>query len=259
MADTVDTGLLPRTYFKAPRVPFDFRGVAIAIIGYLVYWAGGLLLSWIFGKPDVPGAFLTAATSLFAPIPYLGQVIPTFLHQVFSVQPGLNLADYSFWHFLVGGIWFFGVWSFFGQAIHRIVSLRIARDEGLTLLEAFKFSTKNWVTVLLAPVIIGVAIAFFYFCNFLAGVAISIPVLGQILALILIPLTAISTLLILLIALGGIFGLPLIGAAAAWERNGSLDAISRTFLSAPIFGLSDLVELTAPVIVAACFPMARRC
>ena len=35
--------------------------------------------------------------------------------------------------------------------------------------------------------------------------------------------------LITLIAIGGVLGLPLVGAAAAWERNGSLDAISRAF------------------------------
>lgn len=34
------------------------------------------------------------------------------------------------------------------------------------------------------------------------------------------------------------------------------DAICRSVFLAPIFGLSDLVELTAPVIVASCFPMA---
>jgi TRAP-type C4-dicarboxylate transport system permease small subunit len=34
------------------------------------------------------------------------------------------------------------------------------------------------------------------------------------------------------------------------------DAISRSIASAPIFGLSDLVELTAPIIVASCFPIA---
>jgi hypothetical protein len=33
----------------------------------------------------------------------------------------------------------------------------------------------------------------------------------------------------LLIALGGVLGFPLVGAAAAWEKNGSLDAISRAF------------------------------
>ncbi len=228
MADTVDTGLLPRTYFKAPRVPFDFRGVAIAVAGYLVYWIGGHLLGWIFGGKDVVGAFLAAAAQIFEGVPFLGRVIGDFLQSVFSVGSG-QLADTGFWHAFVGGIWFFAVWSFFGQAIHRIVSLRIARDEGLTLMEAFRFSVRNWVTVILAPVIIAVAIAFFYGCNALAGFFISIPIIGQLLALILLPLATISTLLILLIALGGVFGLPLIGAAAAWERNGSLDAISRAF------------------------------
>ncbi len=95
--------------------------------------------------------------------------------------------------------------------------------------QAFAFSAKNWVTVLLAPVIIAVTMGFFYGCDALAGVIISIPWVGQILALILVPLAMISTLLILLIGIGGIFGLPLIGAAAAWERNGTLDAISRAF------------------------------
>lgn len=35
-----------------------------------------------------------------------------------------------------------------------------------------------------------------------------------------------------------------------------LDALSRTFFNAPIYGLSDLVEILAPVIVASCFPTA---
>ena len=31
MADSYDAGLLPRTYFRAPRVPFDFRAGMIAV------------------------------------------------------------------------------------------------------------------------------------------------------------------------------------------------------------------------------------
>ncbi len=224
MADTLDTGLLPRTYFKAPRVPFDFRGVAIAIIGYLVFWLGG----WQIG--DLPGAFLASVIDLFKGLPFLGDAIGDFFYEVFGVARAPNAyADFTFWQKLLGAVWFFAVWSFFGQAIHRIASLRIARDEGLSLPEAFKFSVKNWPTVLLVPVIIGGAMAFFYGCNALGGLVASVPWVGQLFGLIIIPLATISTLLILLIALGGIFGLPLIGAAAAWERNGSLDAISRAF------------------------------
>ncbi|MHC5011014.1 MAG: hypothetical protein ACYTG6_08705 [Planctomycetota bacterium] len=230
MSDTMDTGLLPRTYFKAPRVPFDFRALGLTIAGYLVYWAGGLLISKILGKDDVPGAFLTAAYNIFQDLPYVGRTIGVLLSQVFHTDvSSLDLGDYTFWHVLVGGVWFFAVWSFVGQGVHRITALRIARDEGLTLAEGIKFSAKNWLTMLLVPLIVMGAIGFFYLCNMLAGAVISIPYVGQILGLILVPLAAISTLLILLIAVGGLFGLPLVGAAAAWERNGSLDAISRAF------------------------------
>lgn len=231
MANTVDTGLLPRTFFKAPRVPFDFRALALAMLGYLVYWGGNLLLNEIFGKPTVVGSFLAAAGSIFREIPFVGGVVLWFMNKVFAFGQlnSVNLADYTFWHQLIGGIWIFAVWSFFGQAIHRITSLRIARDEGLSFGEAFAFSAKNWITVILAPIIITLTIAFFYGCNAAAGAVIAIPFVGQILALVLVPLALISSLLILLIALGGVLGLPLIGAAAAWERNGSLDAISRAF------------------------------
>lgn len=33
------------------------------------------------------------------------------------------------------------------------------------------------------------------------------------------------------------------------------DALTRTFFNAPIYGLSDLMEVIAPVIVASCFPV----
>ena len=105
---------------------------------------------------------------------------------------GFPEADYTFWHALIGGAWVFVVWSFFGQAIHRITSLRIARDEGLSFVEAFKFSVRNWVTVILAPVIIAATIAFFYGCNAFAGLAISIPWVGQFIGLIAVPLAVLS-------------------------------------------------------------------
>ena len=69
---------------------------------------------------------------------------------------------------------------------------------------------------MIRSIIVG-AMAFFYLCNAFAGVVTSIPLAGGVLGLIFVPLVVISTLLILLIGLGGVFGLPLIGAAAAWE------------------------------------------
>jgi hypothetical protein len=228
MAETTDTGLLPRTYFRAPRVPFDFRGLAIAIAGYLVYWSGGLLWREVF-KVDVSGAFHRAAYRIFADVPYVGFEIGRLMGRLFGTDVFGPAAAYTFWEVLAGGAWFFLVWSFVALAVQRIAALRIARDEGLSLGEAVKFSIKNWPTMLLVPLFIAGAIAFFYLCNMLAGVVIAVPVLGGILSVILVPLAVISSLLILLIGVGGIFGLPVVGAAAAWERNGSLDAISRAF------------------------------
>lgn len=228
-----DHGLLPRTYFRAPRVPFDIRALGLGILGFLVYWAGGKLISGIMapegegGSYDVPGAFLAWAFRLFGDIPYIGEQVGNLLRNALRIDPGA--ADYGFWEYAIGGLWFIGVWSFFAQGIHRITTMRIARDEGMPITEALKFSAKNWPTVLLAPVIIAGTIAIFWLCNLAAGFATSLPFVGGLLGIVLYPLAFISTLLMLLIGLGGVFGLPLIGAAAAWECNGSLDAISRAF------------------------------
>ena len=225
MAETSDVGLLPRTYFKMPRVPFDFRALALAIAGYLVYMGGGWVISRLAtaNKVDLPGAFLGWFVGLFRGFP-LGPELGEFFDNIYGISGGANTLE-----IVVGGVWFFAVWSFFGLAIRRIISLRIARDEGLSLREAVGFAFKNWVTMLLAPVIIGLAAGLFWLCNMLAGLLMSIPVLGAILSILLVPLTVLSTLLLLLIVVGGVFGFPLVGAAAAWERNGSLDAISRAF------------------------------
>lgn len=233
MADTAtpDTGLLPRTYFKAPRVPLDLRALLLALVGYGVYRVGKYLLALAFGPVDPVATFFREALSILD-IPYIRGELERFIGQVFlGLSPDLRGGPETggFWHALVGGVFTLACWGFFGQAIHRITSLRIARDEGLSLKEGLRFSVRNFVTIALCPVIVFAAMAIFYGCNALAGLALSIPVVGQLLSVVVVPLAVISTLLMLLIAIGGAIGLPLVGAAAAWERNGSLDAISRAF------------------------------
>ena len=228
MAEQFTPGLMPRTYFRAPRVPFDFRALALAVLGFLVWWSGDLLISKIFEVGSVSGAFLDRLTSLFSGLPFIGHEIRKMIALVFKVNYA-DTSDYTFWHILVGGAWFLSVWAFFSQGICRITALRIARDEGMSLGEALKFSWKNWPSLLWVPLIVAGAIGIFAALNTLGGLVLSIPFLGQLASIVIIPLAAISTLAILLVALGGIIGMPLISAAAAWECNGSLDAVSRTF------------------------------
>jgi hypothetical protein len=222
---TADTGLLPRTYFRAPRVPLDLRALFLALVGYGVYRFGAWGLEKVFDGRDVVAAFFERVVGLIH-VPTVNQELRTFVTQVFAPD---GLTSGTFWHDLAGGAWVFLVWGLFGQAIHRITALRIARDEGLSVKAALGFAAKNYWTILLCPVIVAAAIGLFYGCNALAGVVMSIPFVGGILGIVLLPLATISTLLILLIAIGGAIGMPLVAAAAAWERNGSLDAISRAF------------------------------
>jgi hypothetical protein len=229
MAEPSDVGLMPRTYFKLPRVPFDFRAVALGVLAYLAIWGGDILLSQLLtsSKVSVVGAFVTWFLELLQGLPDVHWLLSTFLNKIFQFAPPER--EVKTLEIVVGGVWMFASLAFFGQAIRRIVALRIARDEGLSLREGLSFAAKNWFTMLRAPVVVGVAVGVFWFCNWLAGLVISVPVLGLIASLILVPLAVLSTLLLLLIALGGVLGMPLMGAAAAWERNGSLDAISRAF------------------------------
>lgn len=229
MASPYNASLLPRTHFRAPRVPFDFRSVVLAILAYLVWWSGDALLSGIFDRKSVTGAFLECLHELFEGLPYIGPGVDVVLQGVFRLDTADAVRDYTFWHKLVGGVWWIGLWSFATLAIARVAALRISRDEGLSIGEAVRFAFRNWTSLLFVPLIVGGIIGLFALCNALAGLMLSIPVIGQVLAIVLLPLAALSTLLILLVALGGVFGFPLIGAAAAWEVNGSLDAVSRAF------------------------------
>lgn len=229
MAEPSDVGLMPRSYFKLPRVPFDFRAVALGILAYLAVWGGDLFWSQLLtsSKVSVVGAFVRWFLDLLQGLPEIQDLLSTFLGRVFQFPAAERAAETL--EIVVGGVWFFAALAFFGQAIRRIVALRIARDEGLSLKEGLAFAAKNWVTMMVAPVVVAVAVGVFWVCNWIAGFLVGVPGLGIVTSLIFVPLAALSTLLMLLIALGGVLGMPLMGAAAAWERNGSLDAISRAF------------------------------
>ena len=83
MADTAtpDTGLLPRTYFKAPRVPLDLRALLIALVGYGVYRLGAYLL-WLAFKPVDPVAtFFREALSILD-VQYIQGELGRFIGEV---------------------------------------------------------------------------------------------------------------------------------------------------------------------------------
>src|SRR4029453_3201568 len=132
-----------------------------ALIGYGVFRAGTVLLNLIFKDQYPVAAFFKALADLID-VPYIEDGGRGFF-AIFVVDG--SGGDPPFWHVLAGGLWTLAVFGFFGQGIHRITSLRIARDEGMPLRDALKFSASNFKTVAICPLVIGGAIGLFYGCN----------------------------------------------------------------------------------------------
>jgi hypothetical protein len=155
---------------------------------------------------------------------------------------------------VIVALWFFLVLAVFGGAICRIMALRLARDEGISLGGALTFSVGSIKDYMAIPLILGIGILFFWALNLLAGLTSSIPIVGPFLMIILYALSIISSLIILLIAVGAVLGLLMMIAAISTEKNGALDAISRAFsyiYSRPLqfFFYYFLVFLLASIIV----------
>ena len=151
-ASTGDSGLLPRTYFKAPRVPLDLRALFLAIVGYGAFRVGSWALTKMCDGVSPVQTFFADVMKYLTP-PYIGAEFNHFVQSVFLGGSTGHAGD-KWWQCLLGGAFVFAIWGYFGQAIHRITSLRIARDEGMSVKAALAFSAKNLWTILLCPVIV---------------------------------------------------------------------------------------------------------
>lgn len=253
MTETDNRGLL-----RVIKVPFDIKAIFLGALGYIVFVAGGWILDGIYkGVADgthVMSQFifqgLAACSVRLGEIPLIGGELVGLTRTLY----GTPSAPLNTWEMIGAGVWFLLILSVFGGAICRIVALRISRDESTGAVAALKFAFQNLLSYLLIPVFLGGFIAFFVGCNALAGLACSIPVLGPVLFIVLFPLVIISSIIILLLAVGGLLGLFMMVAAVSTEKNGTLDAISRAFsylYSRPVafFFYYFLVYLVASIII----------
>ncbi|MHC4548685.1 MAG: hypothetical protein ACYTEZ_07890 [Planctomycetota bacterium] len=216
----------PQGGFRAPRVPLDLRCVILAVFGYLAVLGVDWVLARLMGVTSPVAQMVSLVAEQLGHIAFLG----TAFRSAMAVIWGLADYELAWWQAAITAFCFFAVWSIFGAALLRTAALRLSRDEPLSLRDALRFSTRNIVAFLLAPVLVLLFAAFFAGCNALAGLVLSIPLIGSsVLALILFPLVLISSLLIILALMGGVVGLPLMWAGIAVEQNGALEALSRAF------------------------------
>jgi len=212
--------------FRAPRVPFDLKSLILATAGFLAMFVVNLGLEKILDQPNPVGQMVSLLAREIGQIAFLGEGFSRAMEGIWGIPP----YALTFWESALTGFVFFSLWGVFGGAVLRTASMRLTRDEPVTLRDALLFGVKNLRALLLAPILVVAVAGVFCLCNAVAGFLMTIPVFGStILTIVLFPLVLLSSLLVILTVLAGVIGLPLMWAGIAFEQNGALEALSRTF------------------------------
>jgi hypothetical protein len=191
-----------RSFFQALRVPFDLAGVALGAMALVLTHFGLSAAGWSFR------------------LGVSGEDGPTGI----SVLTGGTLAEV-----LLG----FAVAAFillvFGVAMCRVAGMRIARDEGVPLADALGFALRGLPQSVGAVLFSAGSVAAVWGLVAAGGWLASLDGIGPFLGIVLLPLACLGTLILLLLAWGSVVGAPLVLPALAVERNGALDAVSRSY------------------------------
>lgn len=156
-------------------------------------------------------------------------------------------------------LWALIVWSLFGGALCRMNALQFAARKRIGLLEALKFSRRQWQSYLVAPMLPLSAVLILQGFNWLLGCLASLaPAIGDVVLGIGWCIVLFSGFLMTMLILGLAFGWPLMIAAISTEDSDGFDGLSRTFgylfdrpWHAALFALSSLPVFAASRILLA--------
>jgi hypothetical protein len=241
MAEPVERS---RTVLRAPRVEFDLSALVLGAGGWLAYQLSWPALASLLQVPDGKFRPWDALRNQFF-YKVLGRLGLPFTDHIADLagaqwpmlvrgeKAGDPITMYSVpldrWKYVVVAAWLLVLWSVVAGAIARVYAVRIARDESIGAFDGLAFSLSNLRAFLQAPLFVALAAGLFLGLAALAGAGSAIPGVGAFLEIVLHPLALVAGLIVVVMAAGGIFGFPIMQAALATERNGTLDAISRTF------------------------------
>lgn len=248
-----------RTALHFPRVEFDLSALILGMGGYLLYWAvwgplaGVLAIADRLQLPTDVRLDTTSAGALLQrefwahvlarlELPFLDRLAglagwkQTVAVQLVEGKPGARQAsldvpylELPWWHFAVVAAVLLVVWSLVSAALSRVHAVRIARDRSIGPVGGLEFALGQLPAYVLAPLFVLGAAVLFGGGTALLGALVAVPWAGPVLQLVAHPLALVSGVVFTIVALGLVFGLPLTHAALATERNGYLDAVSRTF------------------------------
>jgi len=218
-----------RDIFCSFRVALDVKKMYLGFAGIVLSLVLLLVLVWVGEEAGMLQTVTSAKLCqlLFANPPsgwarlaQLGQDSLTVVdgkESVFLVVAGLGLAV---------------IWGVFAGAICRIAAVEVARDERITMGEALAFSRSKVLSYVFSPVVPLLAILGFVICNNLGGLVGRIPMIGPFFVALTgigFPLALLAGFLITLLAIGAVFGFPLMFPTISTEGTDAFDAISRAF------------------------------
>jgi hypothetical protein len=203
--------------FKVSRVlwfPMSVNAVALGALCCIVFWLWTLGSVMIVGPRDLD----VTMSSMSA---FIG-TIKTWLRYGSFETPNRPL-------FILQAIGAYLLWAFGAVAIARIMAVRIAKDEYITLKEALGFAWSTRFTALLYAPAILLSMAFLWLAIFGVGLIGQIPYAGWILSAILLPIVIFFTILVRILAWAGVLSLGMTAAAIACEKKGTWDSVAKAF------------------------------
>jgi hypothetical protein len=227
--------------FDGQKVPIDFRAILLAGLGCALFQIG-LMISGYFALPvAIPSSegLENAEASVVVSVSVFNgahEICSRFFTGFFRMFAGMQYYGYHPEIQLLEWYWYFGIlfylfllWIFFSAMINRIIVVKIAKEDVTDIPTAFQFAWNNKLAYLFTPLVSFGAILFFCFCNWMAGVAGSIPLVGPFLYVGLYFLVILSTCIIFLIGIGAIFGFNLISSAISAEGSDGLEAFMSVY------------------------------
>jgi len=240
-----------RDLFFGFRIALDPKKMMLGFVGLLVSVLILLLLTWAFfpaAATDMVGVIanpMRVSRGLpegVYPRTELGIFLRDALESAFTyksppegamprppVVPERVLRPVAVVFAAIAGLLLLLIWSFFGGAIMRIAAVELAKDDRIDISEATAFAKKKYLSFFWGPVVPYIGIAFFILCILIGGWVGRIPYLGPLVVGIFFFLAILAAFLILFIAIGGVLGVPLMGATIAYEGTDAFDAISRAY------------------------------
>jgi hypothetical protein len=206
--------------FKVSRVlwfPMSVNAVALGAVCCVLFWLWSAFSSLIVGQTDYE---VTMAS------------MTVFVARVWGwLQTGGldGLTERESWMFLLQAIGAYVLWSIGGIAIARIMAVRIARDEYITIKEALAFAWSTRFTALLYAPAILLSMAFLFLAIFGVGLVGQIPWLGWLVSAVVLPVVIFFTILVRILAWAGVVSLGMTAGAIACEKKGTWDSVAKAF------------------------------